>query len=191
MDFIKAWLFNRMASSPKSKPKEVLDSLVLKPGQNIADIGVGGGYFSFKFAEAVGKGGIVYAVDKNLGFLDLLAKNAEKKGVLNIKTLPTSELNHIPENSLDYVFLRNVYHHLEDRTKYFNRISRLLKQEGKVAVIEYKAAKGFSFHKLFGHHTVPAEVIKEMSEAGYAVDKSYDFLSEQSFTVFKKRIGNI
>ena len=187
MDFIRAWSFNRMASSSRSRPREVLGSLELKAGQNIADIGVGGGYLSFRFAEAVGESGIVYAVDKNEGFLKLLAKNAEKKGFGNIETISTSELSRIPENSLDLVFLRNVYHHLEDRVKYFNKISRSLKKDGRVAAIEYKAAKGFSFHKLFGHHTNPDEIIKEMSEAGYAVDKSLDFLPEQSFTIFKKK----
>ena len=191
MDLFKTWMFNRRASSAKSKPEEVLNALGLTPGQNIADIGIGGGYFSFRFAEAVGKEGIVFGVDTNRGFLSLLGKNAGKKGLGNIKTLPASELIQIPEKTLDMVFLRNVYHHLEDRVNYFMIISKLLKADGRIAIIEYKERKGFNLFPLIGHpphhHTSQEKIVQEIEEAGYTLNKSFNFLSEQSFTIFKKK----
>ena len=36
-------MFNRKASSPKSKPDKILETLALRQGQSIADIGSGGG----------------------------------------------------------------------------------------------------------------------------------------------------
>ncbi len=62
-------MFNRAASNPKNKPDEILKVLNLGQGQVVADIGAGGGYFSLRFAEIVGKKGRVFAVDTNQKFL--------------------------------------------------------------------------------------------------------------------------
>lgn len=188
MSKLKAWMFNRKASSIKSKPDDILKALGLQPGQNIADIGAGGGYFSLRFAEAVGGRGVVYAIDTNQGFLDLLLENAERKRLKNIKTAPASRIQSlVPEKSLDIIFLRNVYHHIENRVQYFEDLSSKLKPTGEIALIEYKSNGGFSFHKLFGHYVSQEKIIEEMDEAGYTVDKSYEFLPGQSFTVFSSR----
>jgi arsenite methyltransferase len=56
---LKAEMFNREASDPKNKPDDILNVLELQPGQKVADIGAGGGYFSLRFAEIVGKSGRV------------------------------------------------------------------------------------------------------------------------------------
>lgn len=45
------------------KPHEVITALDLKPGEAIADIGAGSGYFTFRLAHHVGDTGRVYAVD--------------------------------------------------------------------------------------------------------------------------------
>jgi arsenite methyltransferase len=41
----KAKMFNKKASDPKNKPDQILEILALQPGQTIADVGAGGGYF--------------------------------------------------------------------------------------------------------------------------------------------------
>lgn len=172
----------------KRRPERIMEIMALKPGQYIADIGVGGGYFSLRFAEAVGEKGIVYAIDTNQGFLDLLLENAGKKDLRNIKAVPAGKIESlIAKETLDCIFLRNVYHHLKDRVQYFRGLSNLLSDSGKIAIIEYKGDNGFSFHKLFGHHVPGEKIIEEMSEAGYGEDTHFDFLPEQSFTIFKKK----
>src|SRR5437773_1922441 len=45
------------------KPHEVSEALALKPGEVIADIGAGSGYFTLRLAYHVGQSGHVYAVD--------------------------------------------------------------------------------------------------------------------------------
>jgi len=42
-------------------PAAVVDSLAIEPGQRIADIGAGTGYFNLYFANALGNGGRVFA----------------------------------------------------------------------------------------------------------------------------------
>ncbi|MBT0159955.1 hypothetical protein G4O51_08215 [Candidatus Bathyarchaeota archaeon A05DMB-2] len=80
--------------------------------------------------------------------------------------------------------MRNVCHHLPKRPKYFKSLKSALKPEGRIAIIEYKKARGFSFHKIFGHYVPKEKIIKEMEEAGYQLEKDWAFLPKQSFTMF-------
>ncbi|MCK4405967.1 MAG: class I SAM-dependent methyltransferase [Hadesarchaea archaeon] len=184
MKNFKAKMFNKKASNPKSKPNQILETLALQLGQNIADIGSGGGYFSLRFADAVGKGN-VYAVDTNPGFLEFIRNSAKEKGLNNVKIiLPTKDRLILPEKSLDFVFMRNVCHHLPNRVEYFRNLTGLLKPDGKIVIIEYKRGGFFSFHRIFGHY-IPREIIvEEMNEAGYRLEKDFDFLPNQSFAIF-------
>ncbi|RLE07622.1 hypothetical protein DRJ00_07785, partial [Candidatus Aerophobetes bacterium] len=79
MKNLQAKMFNKKASNPKNKPDQILEAIALKPGQSIADIGAGGGYFSLRFAEMVGKKGKVYALDTNPGFLEFIKNSAKEK----------------------------------------------------------------------------------------------------------------
>jgi arsenite methyltransferase len=180
----KAEMFNRKASSSKSKPYEVLKALKLRNGQTVADIGSGGGYFALRFAEIVESEGHVFAVDVNQEFLEFIKNSAKEKGLRNVETvLALKDAAPLPENSLNLIFIRNVCHHLPDRPEYFKKLKAALKPEGRIAIVEYRGG-GFSFHGLFGHYVPKETIIKEMEQAGYQLEKDLDFLPEQSFTVF-------
>src|SRR2546429_6308579 len=73
------WL-ERPEREDEEKPELLLEALKLKPGDAVADIGAGTGYYSWRMAKAVGESGLVYAVDIQQEMLDLLAeKIAERK----------------------------------------------------------------------------------------------------------------
>jgi arsenite methyltransferase len=181
----RAEMFNKRAANPKFKADQIIETLALKNGQTIVDIGSGGGYFTFKFAKAVGEEGRVYAVDTNQEFLEFIKKEAVKQGLSNIITvLTTSDYPDLPKDAFDYIFMRNMTHHLSNRVEYFKKLKEILKSDGKVVVIEYDGRGGFSFHKIYGHFIPKQTIIYEMKEAGYTTHISYDFLSEQSFTIF-------
>ena len=178
-------MFNQRASDPKSKPDMVVRSLGIRTGDVVADIGAGGGYFTMRFAAKVGIQGSVYAVDVNPDFLEFIREECVKQGVVNVETVPAAAIGDVlPERGLDLIFLRNVYHHLPDRTNYFRGVEKFLKREGRVAIVEYKRGKLLSFHRLFGHHVPPQVIVEELAAAGYRVVQSFDFLPEQSFTIF-------
>ena len=181
----KAEMFNSKASDPKNKPDEVLKALELQQGQRVADIGVGGGYFALRFAEIVGADGRVFAVDTDQNFLEFVKESAKEKGLVNVETvLAAKDTAPLPEKSIDLIFMRNVCHHLANRLRYFKKLKTALKSEGRIAIIEYRKARGFSFHKMFGHYVQKEKIMKEMEEAGYQLEKDLDFLPEQSFTIF-------
>ena len=180
-------MFNKRAASAKSKPDEILTALKLKPGQKIADIGSGGGYFTLHFAEAVGSEGRVFAVDNNPEYLALVQRNASAKGMNNIKLVDIGkEGQRLPDSFFDLIFFRNVFHHLEDRINLMKEYRKKLKPEGRIAIIEYLPGRGgiFSFRRLFGHNVPKEKIIAEMEQAGYKKNEEFDFLPEQSFVLF-------
>jgi len=181
----KAEMFNKKASDPKNKPDQVLEALRLRSGQTVADIGAGGGYFSLRFADAVGRQGRVFAVDTDLGFLEFIKNSAKEKGLDNVETiLATEDELPLPRGSLDLVFMRNVTHHLPNRVNYFRKLKDMLKPTGRIAIIEYRRGGGFSFHRMFGHFVPKEVIVTEMRKAGYQLKEDFDFLPEQSFTIF-------
>ena len=177
-------LFNKRASDSRSKSDEVINALAVKHGQVIADIGSGGGFFTFRFAEAVGRDGHVYAVDTSRKLLDYIQQQAETKGYRNIISLGVDEADlTLSTNIFDLLFVRNVYHHLSNRIQYFKNLEHALKPGGRIAILEY--TRGGLFRRIFGHYVPQALIISEMQEAGYQVVDTFNFLPEQSFTVFQ------
>ena len=58
---VKRWAYTRGDRDAWQHPEKVIAALEIVPGQRIADLGSGGGYFSFRLADAVGPDGVVYA----------------------------------------------------------------------------------------------------------------------------------
>ncbi|HMK47520.1 MAG TPA: methyltransferase domain-containing protein [Methanocella sp.] len=186
MTDIRAKMFNRRASGAQFKPDDVVRSLSLSPGQTVADIGSGGGYYSFRFAQIVGKSGRVYAVDTNQGLLDYVRRQGAEKGLSRLETVLTDGFpSAIPEESLDLVFVRNVYHHLPDPAGYFAEMKKRLRPKGRAVIIDYsEKSGGISFRSLFDHTVSAEKVQQDMARAGYRLEHSYNFISEQYYLVF-------
>jgi arsenite methyltransferase len=178
-------ILNREASSPKRGAQRIIESLHLTEGKTVADIGSGGGYFSLLFAQKVGKGGKVYAVDNKPDHLDFVKRQAEKAGLSNIVSVEAgNEAVALPEATLDLIFSRNVFHHLTDPEGYFRSLKRALKPEGIVVVIDHVPSRGFGFVNIFKHFTPVGVIHKAMESAGYQLSNSFDFLPAQSFTMW-------
>ena len=82
-------MFNKKASRKKSKSDHIINTLRIKKGDKIADIGSGGGYFTIRFAKLVENEGQIYAIDTNKEFLNYIELQAEKNNLKNITTIHT------------------------------------------------------------------------------------------------------
>lgn len=165
------------------QPERVIAALAIEPGGRIADLGSGGGYFTFRLARAVGPAGKVYAVDIDGGMNRYVAEKAREANLSNVETvLARHDDPGLHDASVDLVFTCNTYHHIEDRSAYFGKLRRVLRPGGRVAIIDYD--RGGWFARLFGHRTEPDAIRREMEEAGYRLDEEHDFLSRQSFVLF-------
>ena len=68
------WL-ERPEREREEAPTRAIAALKLQPGQTVADIGTGSGYYALRMARVVGPAGKVYATDIQPGMLDLLRIN--------------------------------------------------------------------------------------------------------------------
>jgi len=181
----KAELLNSKAAREESKAKEVVAALQLERGMRVADIGSGGGYFSFLLAEAVGTKGKVYMVDTDQKHLDFSMALAKEKGIENIKPVLASEDDpNLPDGKVDLIFMRSVCHHMKGRAGYFTALKRLLAKGGRVALIDYPLGPFLRFRWLKGHYVESAVIRKEMLEAGFHLDESFGFIPRQWFMTF-------
>ena len=113
------------------------------PGQVVADLGCGPGFFTLALAAAVGPTGTVYAVDSDEKAIQAVERRAKKKGFHNVKTFIASatDLSFIKDESMNFILADGLlcsmapqYH--EQATK---EICRILKPNG---VAYLKAAQG-------------------------------------------------
>jgi arsenite methyltransferase len=165
------------------QPERVIQSLEIKPGDRVVDLGSGGGYFTFRLAKAVGSSGKVYAVDIDRDMTDLVAKQAKKEPAENVEVIlgkPDDPL--LPEDGVDLIFTVDTYHHFENRVNYFAKLRKVLRPNGRIAIIDFDRRAWFE--GLWRHYT-PSEFIKrEMEAAGFSLQREFDFLDRQSFLIF-------
>src|SRR2546426_141066 len=156
------WL-ERPEREAEEKPDVLLEALKLKPGDVVADIGAGTGYYSWRMAKLVGDQGLVYAVDIQQEMLDLLAKKMAERKITNVKgVLGTLTDPKLPANSVDLVLMVDVYHEFDHPYEMMQAICRALKPGGRVVFVEFRAEDPKVPIKEV-HKISEAQVRKEMS----------------------------
>jgi ubiquinone/menaquinone biosynthesis C-methylase UbiE len=182
------WGYQRMNDPSRDawqKPKEVVDKLALQPGWRVADLGAGGGYFTWYLAAAVGPQGKVYAVDIDDTAVAMIEKGIKSQGVTNVLPIRAEPRDAKLPEAVDLVFTCDTYHHMKDRSAYFQSLARYLKPDGQVAILDFHP-HGF-FSGLLGHGTAKEEVRREMESAGYRLVADYDLVENQHFQIFSRK----
>lgn len=169
------------------KPQGVIEQLSITPGSRVADLGAGGGYFTWHLARAVGARGTVYAVDINPAALDMIFREMVARGTPNVR--PVRARPHDPRlpEPVDLVFSCNTYRQISDRVAYFRSLASSLRPGGRVAILDFHP-RGF-FPGLFGDRITKEDVRSEMEAAGYRLVSDHDLLDRQHFQVFAKSDG--
>jgi len=123
----------------KMPPKETLEKMMVKVGHKFLDVGTGIGYFSIPASRIVGDKGKVYAVDTSKEMLAELKERIKKEGIKNIKIVQGNTYNSdLSNETVDYVFLSNVLHEVEDKNRLLSNYLKKLKTGGKIGIIEFK-----------------------------------------------------
>ncbi|MDP9053943.1 MAG: methyltransferase domain-containing protein [Acidobacteriota bacterium] len=179
------WLVRPERESDE-RPDQALDAIGVRRGSTVADIGAGVGYFTWRLAERVGAGGVVYGEDIQQQMLDLLARNAEARHLTNVKeVLGTPEDPRLPKNSLDLVLLVDVYHEFSEPEKMLARLRDAMKPGARLVFLEYRAEDP-NVPIRPEHKMTVAQVRAEVQPEGFRFDKTIEVLPQQHIIVFKK-----
>lgn len=173
--------FDDPARDAWQMPDRVISTLALKPGQTVADIGSGTGYFSVRLAKSAAHPR-VYGADIEAGMVKYLRDRAAKDGLSNIIAIQAAaDTPNLPE-PVDLILIVDTYHHIGNREAYFRRLARSLKPGGRIAIIDFRADSPEGPPKEF--RFAPEKFKSEMAHAGYRLLAQYDFLPRQQFLIF-------
>ena len=174
--------FDDPARDAWQMPDRVIDALALKPGQMVADIGSGTGYFTIRLAKSAAAPK-VYGADIEPGMVKYLRDRAAKEGLNNVVAVKAAtDTPNLPEH-VDLVLIVDTYHHIGDREVYFRKLAKSLKPGGRVAIIDFKPDSPEGPPKEFRFS--PEKFKAEMSKAGYKLAAQHDFLPRQNFLIFE------
>ena len=164
------------------KPHEVIQALALKPDAVIADIGVGTGYFAVRFANMVPQGR-VYGVDIEPDMVKYLAERAKREKRDNVVAIAGAPDDPRLPEKVDLILMVDVFHHIDDRARYFRKLRASLKPGGRIAVIDFRLDSPDGPPK--AARIAPERVIAELKGAGYTLATQHRFLPNQFFLVFQ------
>ncbi len=180
------WL-DRREREEEEHPAEVLKALELHPGQVVADLGAGSGYFTFRMAPKVGPTGKVLAVEIQQAMLDTLHARAARLKTTNVEVVQGTEFDpHLPAGGVDLVLVVDVYHEMAYPYEVITKVRDALKPDGRLVFVEYRkedpAVRIKEVHKMSVD-----QLEKEMSAVGLVRWRTVETLPLQHIVIFKKR----
>jgi len=179
--------FKKLDRDKWQQPQRVMVDLGLKDGSQVADIGCGNGYFTFRLARAVGEKGKVFATEISKGALKNVSTRAAKEKVKNIQTVlsePTK--TGLDAESVDAAVICNVLHHVPKklRAALVKDIAQALKPGGAFFIIDWRVDAKVKYDK---DRRIPqTDLVKLASDAGLTLDAEFHYLPHQVFLRLRK-----
>ena len=178
------WL-ERAERETEEQPQLLIDALEIEPGQTIADLGAGSGYYSFRIAPLVGPHGKVLAIDIEPAMLEVIAQRASRERVANVATVRAHARDpNLAPDSVDLLFMVDVYHELEYPYEVMTKVRAALKPGGRVALIEYRAKIPPVLIKAV-HKMSERQIVRELTAAGFRHLKTVRTLPLQHLVLFE------
>ena len=179
------WL-ERPERESEEAPSIAIQALKIQPGQIVADIGAGSGYYTVRLAREVGPTGKVYGTDIQPGMLDLLLRNVARAKLDNVvPVLGTPDDPKLPPGSLDLALMVDVYHELGAPQAFIRKLRLALKPSGRLVLLEFR--KEDPRVPIRPEHKMSvAEVRQELEPEGFTLSAVLDVLPWQHILVLTR-----
>lgn len=186
MSFRGAPWLEREGRAEEENTDALIAKLGLEPGQNVADIGCGSGFYSRRMARQIAPGGTVFGVDIQPEMLRFLAELAANEGIDNIVPVQGREDEpFLPAGEIDWVLLVDVYHEFQQPEPMLAGILESLAPGGRVALVEYRLEGESARHIKLEHRMSPQQVASEWGPAGFELVELWDELPTQHVFIFR------
>lgn len=145
----------------------------IQPGERIADIGCGGGYFTWQFSKRVGPEGLVYATEINEGALSYLKSFVEENQISNIRPMIT-KMNDtgLEKDSVDTIYICSAYHavYITDiefvKDMFIASIHNALRKGGRLIIVD-NAVTEAGVPPYYGPGIRPELIIAQLTHYGF------------------------
>ena len=165
------------------QPDKVMDTVGVKEGMIIGEVGAGRGYFTFHLSRRVGDSGKIYANDIDRGALSSIRRKCQEEGIANIETIVGEVEDPLfPDVRMDVVFIVNAFHDLAKPVLLLNNLVPSLKPGAAVVIIDRDPEKvgGFSRHNL-----TKEEVLEHIQNSDFSLDRIETFLPQHNIYIIK------
>ncbi|MDO5131788.1 MAG: methyltransferase domain-containing protein [Eubacteriales bacterium] len=164
----------------------------VKPGERIADIGCGGGYFTWQFSKMVGENGLVYATEINEGALSYLKEFVKKNRISNIRPIIT-KMNDtgLKEGSVDTIYMCSAYHavYITDiefvKDAFLASIHKALRKGGRLIIVD-NAVTEPGVPPYYGPGIRPELIISQLSHYGFRLEDRWQEVPQRFALIFRE-----
>lgn len=193
---LNAWneflVFNNPNRVLWEKTDEMLDFIGIREGETVADIGCGGGYFSWQFAKAAGAGGKVYATEINREALEYLDGFIRTNDIKNIETI-VAKMNDacLPQESIDTVFMCSMYHavYITDiefvKDAFLESLHKAMKKDARLVIVDNNITEN-GVPSYYGPGIMPELVIAQLRFYGFVLVDSLYLIPQRYVLVFQQ-----
>ena len=186
MSFLGAQWLERAGRVAEEQPAEVLAAMGLEPGDVVADVGCGSGYYARRIARRVQPGGRVYCVDIQPEMLEIMQQRAAAEDVTGVEPiLSTATDPRLAAGAIDWIIIADVYHEMSDPEPMLARMRESLAPGGQIALLEYRVEDGTGDHVKADHTMSVRQVLSEWHAAGFELVRLHDFLPGQHLFFFR------
>lgn len=157
---------------------DVARTLGLRPGQTIADIGAGSGYYTVRLSPLVGPTGQVIAQDVMPRYIEQLRRRTRAAKLTNVRFAQGTQSNpRLPAGAVDVALMVHMYHEIAQPYALLYRLRTSLKPDGRIAIVDLDRAPE--------NHGMPrALLVCEVRAVGYELVSIVD-LAVGYMAVFK------
>jgi SAM-dependent methyltransferase len=192
-------LFENPRRESWEKTSELLKLLKIKPGDRVADVGSGPGYYSFQFAKMVGPSGQIFSVEMNAEHLKYVEAAKDAMGVTNVTTVETDGksvgLAGI-QTKVDAIFLCSLYHNMyamatqPERDSFVSSIKESLTDDGTLYLVDNGLVPPgiLPYH---GPYVAKELIIAQMLNYGFDLIEQHQYIPQRYLLTFKVRKAEV
>ena len=152
---------NEQTRDELGEAERVLNLLGIRPGQRVADIGAGLGYYTVRLARRLGPGATIYATDVKSEYLDQLRARLARERITGVQLIVGKPRDPgLPTDSVDVAILSHMYHEIENPYEFLYRLQPSLTPGARVGIIDMDRPTQ-------NHGTPPALLRCELASVGY------------------------
>ena len=129
--------------SDREDTARLIAALAIGPGASVGEIGAGSGALTVAMAREVGPGGRVFSNELNPRQREAIEKAAAAANLANVTVVEgrPAETN-MPAGCCDALFMRDVFHHVEDRAAMGRSLLATLAPGGRLGVLDFAPRNG-------------------------------------------------
>ena len=186
--------FNNPNRDRWEQTDQMLACLDIKPGEVIADVGCGSGFFTYRFARLTGPAGLVYATEINKGALSYVETMRDRHLPNIVPTVSALNDARLPFGRFDKIFLCSMYHavyvasieYVKD--SFIASIQNALKDDGRLIIVDNEISRA-GVPEYYGSGIDRRLVICQLRAYGFELVDERQFIPQRYVLIFKKK-GN-